>query len=323
MTSIKIPSFFTPKHVNVSIVLVMMLTACSAISQAKIYSWTDKNGKVHYGDRKVNNVEQTQVEIKTNTSTWQQYNIVVTDVDGVLSDAEKSTIQKDVNWVYRFYKQVMYFDMHKTIPISIRLFNTQEDYGKYRVSLGYSDGKKSWGVFLPARNEIVLYINTRERALTFNTIKHEVSHAILENTAGFVPAWLDEGMAENIEYLELQESKFSLLPHRGNHWVVNRDAKKGIPVNLKELLSLKSSSFRSQNKEKGNTNQEVAGELVRMLLSSGPGRSFLGRIVHKYKRGDRTFARYLVDDHYTGGLVVLQDNWNRWALRKTSEAIRL
>lgn len=310
-------------HINKTFLLAAILAFGAAISHAKIYSWTDKSGKVHYGDRKVNNVEQTQVEVKTSTSKWQQYNINVIDVDRVLTDVEKATIQKDVNWVYRFYKQVMYFDMHKTIPISIRLFQTKEDYGKYRVSVGYSDGKKSWGVFLPARNEIVLYLNTRKRALTFNTIKHEVSHAILENTAGFVPAWLDEGMAENIEYLQLQGSQFSILPHWGNHWAVHWDAKKGVTINLKELLSLKSSSFRSQNKEKGNTNQEVAGELVRMLLSSRPGRNFLGRIVHKYKRGDRTYARYMVDEHYTGGLVVLQNNWNRWARREKSGRINL
>jgi hypothetical protein len=304
------------------IVALALLFSPLATLQAKIYSWKDKDGKVHYSDKAIKNAGQATITFKKFTSSWQQYKIKITDTDNALSDEEKLRIQQDVNWVYQFYNQKMFFDMHKTIPISIRLFKTEENYIRYLATLDYS-GKNTRGVYFPLRNEVFVYINQNKRELTFNTIKHEVSHAILRNTTPFVPAWLNEGMAENMEFLIRKDSQFFQFAHRENHRIFQRDIAKHINVNLKEFLRLKSTDFRSQNKERGNSNQAIAGELVRMLLSSSTGRSFLGRIVHKYKRGDRTFTTYLVDKHYTGGLVVLQNNWNRWAQRQHSKKFAL
>ena len=69
---------------NLKIFSAILLVASSTLSfdlSAEIYTWTDKNGKVHYSDKPIHDEEVTTVKLKVNNniadtvtqdSQWQQ-----------------------------------------------------------------------------------------------------------------------------------------------------------------------------------------------------------------------------------------------------------
>lgn len=301
---------------------LMALATMPAYSE--IYSWKDENGKTHFGDKVIEGIEQSSIDLKLKKSTWERYIIEVNDVDSVLTDKERYRIETDVNAVYQFYDEKLYFDFYKTVPVKIRLYEKQKSYQSYLSSKGSNNAKGTRGVYFPSTNEIVLYLNNVDRWRTFWTIKHETSHAIANSLASYIPAWLNEGLAENMESLGLKEDVFFLYPHAENRRSINRAKKSGDRLNVKDFLSLSSRDYYKGMKNGHNRYQAYAGELIRMLLSETQGQNIIRRMIHAYKRGSKTYSSHMIEEHYFGGLTALQIHWDAWASRQnSSEKIRL
>ncbi|MGI9278261.1 MAG: DUF4124 domain-containing protein [Endozoicomonas sp.] len=302
-----------------------MILSCS--SSARIYSWVDEKGVTHFSSH-AKNTEAREITVDVPESQWQKIDIEIIDVGFGLTAEEKESIQHDVNTVYQFFDKKLYFDIFKTVPVSIRLFGTKEDYVNYNLrheDLSAQSKRTSHhtlGRYLPKTNEILVY-QQKNRARTFLTIKHEVSHAITDTLTPFVPSWLNEGVAENMETLGIEKEALYIDAHPGNfnHLLqFERDAKL---LALKEFLSLTSPNWRKKNKSSDYALQIQAGEFTRMLLSSPTGINFISRLMHNYKRGDRTIAYYLIDDEYFGGMGMLESKWGLWVNRKQSNQIAL
>lgn len=302
----------------------------SSSAMAEIYSWKDANGKMHFGDRKLEGVNQKAVLVRSHKSSWKTFEIEINDVNGVLTTKEREQIKKDVNNVYQFYDKSLYFDIYKTVPVKIRLFEMKSDYEKYTSSKYQTNGKHSRGIYFSSTNEIVVYLNASERFRTFLTIKHETSHAIVDTLTPFIPSWLNEGLAENMEvvgFVEVEsgveDGGFYLGPHEENYRSLSWYEGRGRMLSVKKFLSLTSAKFREQQRQGRSPNQVHAGELVRMFLSRKTGKSFITRLVHIYERGSNILSAYPADEHYIGGLRVMQDDWDRWVRRSRSERIVL
>ena len=93
-----------------------------AMAQAQIYRWVDDKGQVHFSDKPVDKAKAEVVNIETSPSSWQPLDIEVIRQGNFAADAAQlgtARIQRDVNNVYRFYDQVMYFDFYRKVPVKI------------------------------------------------------------------------------------------------------------------------------------------------------------------------------------------------------------
>jgi hypothetical protein len=299
----------------------MILFLFSAHSAAEIFKWRDKNGRVHFGDRKVDGVEQVRVELRENKTEWVGFKIEVDDRGANLSDKEKARVEDEVNSVYRFFDKKLYFDIYKTIPVNVRIFGSHKKYKEYIVKES-PDLINTRGVYFPRNKQIVLYMR-KDREGSFRTLKHETSHAIIRSLTPFVPAWLDEGLAENMETVAVEDGRLYLDFHAENYRNLAKHHEKKRLIGISEFIGLKSSEWRKRNRLSKYILQTQTGELVRLLLSSTQGRSFVIRLVHAYKRGDRTLASRIAEKHYIGGLFSLEMNWEKWKRRERGERISL
>lgn len=295
----------------------------SSITKAEIYSWKDENGKTHFGDQKINHVNQKTIDLKKHHNQWKKFDIEINDVDGVLSPKEKQRIRKDVNTVYRFFDNILYFDIYTTVPVKIRLFADNNGYKKYLADTYNSSNHNSRGIYFPRTNEIVLFINEKVRWRTFWTIKHETSHAIVDVLTPYIPAWLNEGLAENMEAVTLKNDALILYKHKENHRNIARSHNSRRLKPLKDFLRLSSRDWRRQLQDSSPYYQTQAGELARMYLSTPTGINFLIDLIHMFERGERTLTAYLAEKHYIGGLKVMQNNFNAWASREKPSIIHL
>ncbi len=292
-------------------------------TNSEIYSWKDENGKTHFSDKARKGRKSEQINLQIQESSWEKYIIEIIDIDNVLTKEETTQIQIDVNNIYQFFDKKLHFDIYKTVPVKIRLYKKKEDYLTYLSKKTNSNHKNSRGVYFRKTNEIILYLNPEERWRTLWTIKHETSHAIVDTLTPFVPAWLNEGLAENMECLSIDNNNFRLTPHNENHRNAQASNNKGKTLNVKMFLSLSSNDYYESMRQGKSPNQTYAGELTRMLLSTRTGKNFVSRLIHIYERGSRKYSSHLVKKHYIGGLSVLQNNWNTWIDRTNSQNINL
>ncbi|ENO15136.1 DUF4124 domain-containing protein [Marinobacter nanhaiticus D15-8W] len=289
---------------------------------AEIYRYTDENGVVHFGDRKVQGRQQEEVKVRGGDSDWQRYQIdIVTDGGVILTDAERERIEADVNHVYRFFDDILYFDLFRTVPVNILILPDHASYQRYLSRHINGTVPPSYGVFLGATHQIVVYIREEERDATFRTISHETGHAVLASLANYMPAWLNEGLAEQMEMLAREGDHLVIRAHPGNTKVVNYLRERHLLSNVEDFLAMQSVDWRNHYIDRGYSLQAQTGEFVYFLLSTPTGRSFLTRLIHQYKRGDRTLAAYLVDEHYVGGMRVMQDNWALWLQGRRTDVI--
>jgi len=289
---------------------------------AKIYKWVDENGKVHFSDRKDHTVEQELVNVKPGSSTWLRFDIRIRTVDVELSGQEHQRIVDGVNNVYEFFDRVLSFDMYQTVPVNILIFRDSAAYRQYLIRNNRGSVAASYGLYIPSEHQIVVYVH-EERNLTFETIKHEVSHAVVDNIVPYAPAWLNEGLAEQMETLERDESGLYFERHPVNQWVVAQARKQGRLADIGDFLKLPSDKWLHSDRSGRSNVRAQAGQFVYFLLSNPTRRSFMVRLMHNFNRGDRTLSYYLVDDNYVGGVAMLGLDWTRWLHDQGDPMVRL
>jgi hypothetical protein len=303
-------------------VLVFLLAMIFAVSgHAKIYKWVDEDGKVHFSDREDHRVEQEVVNVKPGASKWSRFDIKVKAVDVELSEEENQQIVDGVNNVYEFFDRVMSFDMYRTVPVNILMFKDKAEYRNYLVRRDKGLAVASYGLYIPSEHQIVVYVQ-ENRSRTFETIKHEVSHAVVDTIVPYAPLRLNEGLAEQMEMLERDESGLYFERHQENRWVVAQAREQGRLTGISQFLKLSSYKWRHSELSGHGSLRAQSGQFLSFLLSKPTRRNFVVRLMHNFNRGDRTLAYYLVDDNYIGGVSMLDLDWRRWLHEQGNDIIR-
>ncbi|WP_299580077.1 DUF4124 domain-containing protein [uncultured Microbulbifer sp.] len=298
--------------------LFLSLTSFTAI--ANIYKWTDKNGQVHFSDQKIDSVQQEVIKPKSHTSYWSRHDISVEAVDTNLSKQELNKIVEDVNLVYEFYDRVLFFDFYKTVPVKVLVLKDKKAYYEHLRERMGKEPSSSYGVYFPQDNQIIVYIQ-KERARTFRTIKHEVSHAITDTVTPYSPSWLNEGLAEQMETLSRSGEQLRITRHMENYRWINPPEYREQLMDIATFLSLPSKNWRHQLRSGKARLQPQTGQFLYFLLSTPTGKSFVIRLIHKFERGDRTLSYYHVDKDYIGGIKSLEINWRNWLSGETEKHI--
>ncbi|MEJ2619118.1 MAG: DUF4124 domain-containing protein [Candidatus Thiodiazotropha sp.] len=306
---------------NQILIIFFISITFSTYSVSEIYKWRDESGRVHFGDKPAAGVEKTKIELAVRKSQWVGFKIKIDDQGVNLTDDERARIETDVNAVYRFFDKKLYFDIYKTIPINVKIFGHQKEYKNYiaEVSLNLIHTR---GIYIHSKRQIALYMR-EDRESTFQTIKHEVSHAIIRSLSPYISSWLNEGLAENMEMITVENNRLFLGVHEENFHNLIRYDKNNSLMQASKFIALKSKEWRKQNISSKYVLQTQAGELVRLLLSTPQGRSFVIRLLHAYKSGDRTLASRFAEKHYVGGLFALEQNWEKWKRSTSKERISL
>ncbi|MBL84986.1 MAG: DUF4124 domain-containing protein [Marinobacter sp.] len=288
---------------------------------AKIYKWVDEDGKIHFSDREDHRVEQEVVSVKPGASKWSRFDIKIKAVDVELSEEENQQIVDGVNNVYEFFDRVMSFDMYRTVPVNILMFKDKAEYRNYLVRRNRGLAVASYGLYIPSEHQIVVYVQ-ENRSRTFETIKHEVSHAVVDTIVPYAPLWLNEGLAEQMEMLERDESGLYFERHQENSWVVAQAREQGRLTGISQFLKLSSYKWRHSELSGHGSLRAQSGQFLSFLLSKPTRRNFVVRLMHNFNRGDRTLAYYLVDDNYIGGVSMLDLDWRRWLHEQGNDIIR-
>lgn len=289
---------------------------------AETYKWIDDDGRVHFGDRKAYGAELKVLNLSHARPERPQFDIRVKTIGVNITQKEHKHIVDGVNYVYEFFDQILYFDIYKTVPVNILILKNKQAYAQYLIKNGWGKSTSSYGIYSRKKHQIIVYIRENRKG-TFRTIKHEVSHAIVHAIMPYAPAWLNEGLAEQMETLNRKEEGLYIVPHRSNRYSVNKALKNGSLTHISDFLKLPSNKWRHTLAGGDKSLQSQAGQFVYYLLSTPPNRNFIIRLMNEFKQGDRTLSYYLVNDNYIGGVKALEITWSHWVKNQSEDIITL
>ena len=85
---------------------------------------------------------------------------------------DMARIQREVNWIYRFYQQTLYFDFLRSVPVNIQLLENRAEYIRHVWDTAQWDASKTLGVYMPKTHSIVLYLHDGKNRRPGKYLRH-------------------------------------------------------------------------------------------------------------------------------------------------------
>jgi hypothetical protein len=297
---------------------LLLLFFYSSFVLSEIYHWTDKDGKRHYSDVKPLS-ENDKYQVKDYTPTLAS----TLDVEFVLHgyslplDVENK-IRLSAAKLQEGYLNVLSLPLKPIPKIKIRIFNSKSQFRRYYSNVAGGNGMSPHnvaGFFSPRLFEVALYKTDIDSML--RTIVHELSHLLLGNTYGYIPTWLNEGLAEYFEQISVKGLSVEIRPNYHSDKRIKSFYRSNGLLSLRYYFSKDSTAWYSANDTSGSAYYDHAWSLVFFLMSSRDGKLALSRMfAHLQTYPYSPHVNFtLVHRYYPGGLSALQDDWIKWIPR--------
>ncbi|NIP39028.1 MAG: DUF1570 domain-containing protein [Candidatus Dadabacteria bacterium] len=139
---------------------------------------------------------------------------------------------------------------------------------------------------------------------------HEACHAMIQQGGYRIPSWVNEGIAEYFETIEISESHVLFKPQHERHSEIAALLKEKQLITLLEFFGLSNSVWKNRNLVEDRTSRSIAWSLVHFLMSSKDGTETIKKIMNNFSIDDETPLIFIVNKSYSGGLNLLEKNWH-------------
>ena len=223
-------------------------------------------------------------------------------------------IQRGVQFQHDFYQQYLGYEFSRDLVVRIRIFKNADTYRSF-IDAHYPHIPKTWiGVYLAGVNEILVSLEKDEDAF-YKNIFHETSHLLLTDKVKNCPNWLNEGLAEYFEYMNMGENEVNVEPqtvkdNRIKHWQNNQK----LP-NLLTSISMTNKEWNfNDNVSESDEPRTLGWSVAYFLMSSNEGRNCIKRVLShlaKHNNDSQASVRAL-NENYPGGTRQLVQDWQNW-----------
>ena len=282
-------------------------------ARAEIFQWRDANGKLHFGDRPPEDA-QTQTVTPDISPQLKELEINVKRQDFILSgDLQQQTLDNISN-IYQRYRRDFGLDLHGTAEVNLYLIEKQDDFQQWMVDRIGTSSSHYAGVFIPATNEVAVWQWADNEQQVAQTILHESSHVLLYQLSPLAPVWLQEGLAQYFQTLEMQPDgrlKISALndaQQRVQTWIEQERL-----ITLRQYLSMDDAQWRKMAHQLNAIPYTVAWATTAFLMSKPVGRSTLRQMLQDLEKTHQRPTLQRIEHLYPGGISRLEYDFFRWA----------
>lgn len=287
--------------------------------QGKIYRWVDEQGKVHYGDQTPDSLTEVEDQ-STQFAFSRRFHVEIVGVDHKLPVNTREKVDVAVSKIFEVYEDNLQLGLKGDPFIKVKIFKSQTAFQDYRQLLA-PKLETNTGFYVSRLNEATVWQNRSFDAM-LNVITHECSHAILNYEIGFTPTWLNEGLAEYFESMNIFGQAIVVPPHpQWDPMLQELANQKKLPT-LDSYFKLQGPSWYDFNKN-SHLSYSIGWSLVFYLMSTQEGQQVISSII-KSTREDQYGSldnHNLINEHYYGGIERLEKNWSVW-LRSNKSAHR-
>lgn len=274
---------------------------------SKIYRWKDKNGNIHFGDSAYQSAESENVTLKQRKEL-DYFSLKMSGDEQPTRFSDQLSTR--INKVYLLLSNMIPRDRLQKVTVDLKIFNRADDYQRYSRLFNKYLGRTTDGYYMMSLNQAVVFKRDEQRASL--VALHESAHVINAGIFGFLPRWLNEGIAEYIETMTVTGQAVQIHPNR--NWIIRSRIDARFLVALNELFSANSNDWETPKK----TNYYATSwALVYFLMDNEEDRQWLGELLaEKSKtRCQRTITLKAIDNLYPGGVYHLQQRFNQWLLK--------
>jgi len=173
-----------------------------------VYTWTDENDIAHFSDKPPTLGDFKSINYAGNKVL--DYFDLTLNTNSLPYDFHQQLSLK-LTKLFELYGQLLDHSALRKIDIKLTIFASKNDFEQYKKSFKNRVSANAQGFYVGAKNEAALFYTTKEQ--TMKTALHEATHAINRGIIGFTPRWLNEGLAEYAEQLQLNGQYGIILPN--------------------------------------------------------------------------------------------------------------
>lgn len=330
---------FTKNSITIiSFALILYFTALTNLLHAQVYKCVDSNGNVLYSNSPCPqnteeqnykpresftiNDETTDPEIEDLTETEQtsqnfgagELDINIVQVRLSLPAQQITAIHKGVHFVYDYFKEV--YGITPGTDINIKIFGRHGDflaYQKMLIGKIYSES----GIFSSRTGEALVNASKYRNEVVGISI-HEACHAMIQQAGYRIPVWVNEGIAEYFETIEISDNQVLFRPQYDRHSEIASLLSKKELISLLEYFGLSNNVWKNRNLVEDRTSRSIAYSLVHYLMSSVEGTESIKKILKNFSVSDEPPSMFVVNQSYSGGLNLLEKNWHEYLTQTPS-----
>jgi len=221
------------------------------------------------------------------------------------------------------YKETFGFSYPDDFKVKVTIFSNKDKFREYQKKQlgsiisesGYYSGKY--------RETVVLWKKatkkTKDAKQMVATVFHEANHLILRHHIPWCPSWVNEGLSEYFDSLNVfGENRRVFLRRDYSAWC-KYWLKKGFPIKLDEYLSLSHEEWMKFRSEDSNAAYAIGYSLVYFMMSRSSTEKVLKELLWQFeKHGKEANSIQTINEYYRGGLARFERNWRKWIPRARS-----
>jgi hypothetical protein len=294
-----------------------MLFACllSLPAGAGIYTWKDAQGRVHFGDRAPGDTPAQSI-VHEQKKQAPAVEIRIADASGVLGKHERELAESGIRRVHEVYTGLFRLPLRRTVLIDIHIFPTLPALQAWASGVDARAQLPSGvlGVYLHTQNVIGVWRHSDDTQRIIATLLHEASHVIVAQLSPQAPAWLQEGLAQYFEGLDVARGGYVFRPTQDASAAINAWVARGELVTLQQYFSLDDARWRHlAHGEQNPIPYVVAWSVAYFLMSKPVGRQIVTDLLQDMAASKRPPTRDAIEKRYPGGYALMEYEWFKWA----------
>lgn len=216
------------------------------------------------------------------------------------------------------YKETFAFPFPNDFRVTVTIFTNKDKFREYQTKQVGSIISEV-GYFSPQHRETVIFINKNAKDMLAETkfmigsVFHEANHMILMEQLPSCPVWLNEGLSEYFEGLNvIGENRRVYLNENQSKWC-RYWTRHGFPITLKEYVGMNYNQWMGFRSGNPNAAYTIGYSLVYFLMSSQKTETVLKELLWEFKRkGKDADSLKTINDCFPGGFERLEKMWLNW-----------
>jgi hypothetical protein len=280
------------------------------MAQGAIYRWTDAEGRVHFSDRPPLEVQQEARDLSAALVEPIPFKVDIIPVDYTMPGETHTKVEIAVAKIHEVLGSRLGLRFRTDPSFAIRIFEDRDSFAGYgHVAVAHVAA----GYYSSERNEAVTWRQQSFEQM-LQVITHEASHALLHHRFDDVPPWLNEGLSEYFERMQVFGQAVSIPVNAEWDALIKSQLRDGSITPLTDYVDLDYQDWLARNLP-DNRSYAQAWSLVYFMMSTAEGTRLLARLLEGLDSAaaGRFPSAQAIESGYPGGLAAFETAWHAWA----------
>ena len=266
------------------------------------FKWVDENGKVHFGDRPP---QQTDAESFEFEGELNYFDLTIHDDFASLKPSFRDKLSLGITKSYEVLAAFLPNDILQRVEVNVWIFDQWSDYRSFQKKYAPGLTGRTTGFHNAFFN--ISAVHAVDERLVLKTSIHESVHVIIGGVFGWIPRWLNEGLAEYLDVMNVFGQAVEIRPK--HYWIKHATL----------LGADKMASFLSiPDKAWGRYSQEdlyaQSWAFTFFLMSENTEKNLVTRYLAEAAKNPCQLLNFksFAAQHYQGGFDRLLQRYHEW-----------